>query len=257
MPRVTLQPDWQQLVLGLAVVVVLLGLESLQLLQPAYAGTRLVLKPVQNTAAQVVWLLAQPVEFAQDSWRSFQTIQQLEYQVSFLSARVVQLEGELADLQAVEQMIPATRTVRFLTRPVLAYGQPQVAVGTRDGVDVGQAVIGQNTLLGRVGQTDSDASVVTLLSDTRSQPVIATTTDGATGVVVGDGRRVMLTEVARGAEVSSDQRVVTQGQVGIPADLLVGWVVTNITAPGAPVQSFLLEQGVSFNQLRIVEVVSP
>jgi len=137
---------------------------------------------------------------------------------------------------------------------VVSLAYPAVAAGSQSGVRQGEMVTFQNTLLGVITQVSEHQSRVALLTRKDSVPILAKTSSGMQGIVTGNGKQVILTEVPHGIELNKDERVVTVGQEGIRRDVLIGVIGAVITRPSAPTQTAIVQQQVSFFDAPAVEI---
>lgn len=190
--------------------------------------------------------------------KSAQRIQDLERRLAEVSASGAELETLRRENEELRFLLTNTdrgqqeRTV--LAAPVIAFAQPAVAVGEQEGVELGAIVLSRNILLGQITKVLAHESQVTLLTEAGSKPILAKTTGGTTGLLVGDGKKVLLTQVAKGELLTVGEQVTTVGQPQIEQNLLVGQIVSVINDPVMSVQTAVIEQAVSFFETPVVEV---
>jgi cell shape-determining protein MreC len=110
-------------------------------------------------------------------------------------------------------------------------------------------------MVGLVGDVAEHSSNVELLFQSPSINIVARTESGVEGIITGNGKQIIMSEVERDAQVSQGERVVTVGQPGIAPDLFLGQVVEIKNKPSAPVKQVVIEQIVDFYQARVVEVL--
>lgn len=194
----------------------------------------------------------------------FHQQQQLIRRVQDLEIRLSQSQARLGDLDQLSQeneelrqlLNSSNRSLRkiILTRPILSYAQPTVSISVDEEVAIGSAVLIKDTLVGQIKDVKQGTASVDLLWQNDSSPVLATTEAGVQGVIVGDGKRVIFTEVPITDELEIGQRVTATGQRGIEKGLYVGEIRSLQTGASSAVQTAVIEQHVSFYEAQLVEI---
>lgn len=189
--------------------------------------------------------------------KAAQRIADLELRLAAASASLAELETLRRENEELRFLLdntdrPMGRTI--ITAPIIAFARPAIAVGSQAGVRVGAVVLSRNTLLGQVSVVSEYESQVVLLSEQDSAPVLAKTESGVEGLIIGDGRKILLSQVAKESVLKVGERVVTVGQPQIEQNLPIGTVVAVINDPVASVQSAVIEPFASFFETPIVEV---
>lgn len=131
--------------------------------------------------------------------------------------------------------------------------------GSSVGVEVEQAVVAGEGLVGRVVDVASNWSKVMLIIDPHSAVAARLVTSGETGLLVGRGKdQPTMDLVSPDAVVAAAEQVVTSGYQGglYPPDIPIGFVASQYTRPGSLVKSILLRPAVDFSSLEFVEVVT-
>lgn len=219
-------------------------------------GERL-LNPVFMTTNRLVTSLAWPVQYARSLTTAHRRIQDLEARLSEASAELGQLSALQQENQALREMLQTsdvTLEERLITTPIISYGKPLVAGGTQEGVETGAMVLIAQTLVGRITSVSEHQAEVGLLSRTSTAPILAKTESGLEGVIRGDDKRVLLTEIPMNETIKVGERVMTQGQDGIAPNILIGRVASVTSKPESAVQTAVVEQLVSFYEATLVEV---
>ncbi|MEM8590101.1 MAG: rod shape-determining protein MreC [Pseudomonadota bacterium] len=142
------------------------------------------------------------------------------------------LEAENLSLRALTNYRPDYRH-RFLTARVIADGAGAFVrslalnVGTADGIESGQAVLGGNGLAGRVVQAGERTARVLLITDFNARIPVLLERSRDRAMLVGDNTdRPHLTYLGEEASIAVGDRVVTSGHGGMfPPGLPVGTVV--------------------------------
>ena len=245
---------WQKalLLLVLAVVVEVAG-----------AGSRLVglfswgVLPVKRLSVSGLSKLYSLGDSLQKLPRATQRIQDLELRLAEASASLAELETVKRENEALRSLVSENTRLSertLITTPVIAFAQPAIAAGERDGVQSGAVVLGSHTLLGQVSSVGRHESAVALLFETSSRPILASTENGVIGLVVGDGRKLLFTEVAKDAQLHVGDRITTVGQPQIEQGLPIGRIIRIENDPVSSAQTAIVEQAVSFFEMSIVEV---
>lgn len=189
--------------------------------------------------------------------RSAQRIQDLELRAAEASAALAELETLRAENEELRFLLENTdRSVQrtHLTAPIIAFSRPAVGIGSRAGVVEGAMVVSRNTLLGQISNVSEYEARVVLLLEGEASPVLARTESGAEGLVMGDGRRVLFTQVPKDVPLAVGERIVTLGQPQIGQNIPIGRIVKVENDPVQSVQSAIVEQSVSFYEAPLVEV---
>lgn len=194
----------------------------------------------------------------------FHQQQQLIRRVQDLEIRLSQSQAQLGDLDQLSQENEELRKLLnssnrslskvILTRQILSYAQPTVSISVDEEIAIGSAVLIENTLVGQVKDVRPGAALIELLWQNDSSPVLATTEAGIQGVVVGDGKRAILTEVPITDKLEIGQRITTTGQRGIERGLYIGEIRSLQTGASSAVQTAIIEQHVSFYEAQLVEI---
>lgn len=245
---------------GLIICLVVTGSQLAGFLKPVIYVSELAVTPIQKVGVRIV-------QIGPSAWSSLQHVYRLERQIQSLELNYNRALVQLSELQGVKEENQQLRALlentnrKFLPSvlavPIISYGLPAVTVGTEQQIETGAAVMVQQTLVGRVRELRAQQASVELLFQSSVTPVLVKTETGATGVVKGDGKRVVLTEVSLDEELVVGQRIVTVAQPGIRADILVGTVQSIERNQASPVQSAVVSQTVSFYGSRVVEVTLP
>lgn len=214
--------------------------------------------PVQTKSAQLVLVLTSPYQVFLNAYQASNKIEDLELRYSESLAQLGEMNALKEENQALRALIEnADRKIStsIISAPIIAYGQPYISSGTEEGILVGDLVISAGTLIGRVSKTTTHQSEVTLLSSEETQPILVRTEQNVEGIVRGDGKHILLTEIPSDAALHLQDRVVTAGQAGIKKDVLVGKVSFLRKDPALSTQEAYVEQLVSFYDSRVVEVI--
>ena len=184
-------------------------------------------------------------------------VQDLELKLAQTYVQLGELDQLEKENQQLRQLLNSTdRTLNrvVLTQPILSFAQPVVSIPRDMEIIEGSAVLIEGTLIGLIKEKKNDVAVVSLLWQKDAALVLAETSSGVQGIVRGDGRRVIFTEIPIDEEIEIGQRVLTAGQRGVEGGLFVGEIRSIISGESSAVKTAVLEQYVSFYQASLVEI---
>lgn len=213
--------------------------------------------PVTSQANQVIFWFDQQLEVFSDRAASRRRVEELEQNYSHALARIAELrslETENQELRRLLELEPRVEET-VVASTVTAYGQPSLNLGSEAGLRTGQPVLAAENLVGLIHRVSSHQAQVLLLTQNRTTPLLAESESGVTGLVVGDGRRLLLTEISKTAELEIGELVVTSGQTDISPNLVIGRVSQLVDLATAPTQEAVLEPAISFYDVSVVEVL--
>jgi len=231
--------------------------EFVGVLQPVRSGVEQLLRPFQLVSLSSVKAVTEPFRNIQSLQTAQRRVQDLEYRYAEVSAALGEMDQIKSENQALREMLNASDIKlqkRVITVPIVSYGRPLIAGGVQEGVESGQMVLIAQTFVGLVTTVLDDQAEVGLLSQENTPPVLARTESGVQGLVVGDGRRVLLTELPIDSTITVNERVLTNGQAGINRDVFVGRIASVQNSPSAATKVAVIEQIVSFYETSLLEV---
>lgn len=247
--------------LGVAVVLIMLGVaEYLGLEQYVRAPSEQLLRPFLIGGRAAVTLVEAPFVMIQHARRADRTIRELETKYAQTLAELSQLEGVKAENEALRSLLQDTdRTAdqTLIARPIFSRSRSAIDAGAQQGIEEGMAVMVEQTVVGLVTETSPQFSLVTLLSELTQHSIVAMTESGHRGLIKGDRREVLFTEVPHEAEIILGEKVVTLGQPGVQRDLFIGTILREVKKPESPTKTYIIEQPVSFAEARVAEVLVP
>ena len=131
--------------------------------------------------------------------------------------------------------------------------------GSRDGVEVGQAVIAERGyLIGKVVKVQSTIAQVLLITDNESQiAALVQNETGSPGLVVGrQGTAIEMELIPQNEVIATDQMVVTSGlEEAIPRGLLIGKILSKATPAGEIFQKATVQINPLTMQAGVVSVI--
>jgi cell shape-determining protein MreC len=254
MIRTTSVAEWQKMafLIAFALVADIAGFS--RFITGAFYGA---VTPVRQVFVRIAGAGYSVWRDAENLPKAAEKIQDLELRLAGATVSLAELETlrkENEELRFLLENTDRTDERSVIASPIVAFSRPALAVGTARGVQIGAVVLSRNILLGQVTEVSEYESRVVLLSETASQPVLAKTSSGVAGIIVGDGRRVMLTEVSKEQTLAVGDSVMTVGQPQIEQNLLIGRVARVFNEPVASAQSAIIQQPTTFFETPVVEV---
>lgn len=191
-------------------------------------------------------------------WKLTARLEDLQYRYSEAAAGLIKIKSLEQENQELRKLLENTdRSYRqvIITAPVVSFAQSFVAAGSQSGVKPGSAVLYKDTLLGLIDQVEDRQSSVLLSSKLNDFYILAETETGAKGIMKGNGREILLTEIKNEEPIEVGQLVFTSSQLGIEKGLLIGRVARVLTDNQAlAVKTAIIEQLVSFYEASLVEI---
>ena len=251
------------------IVLVTSGSAPSKALRDALAGPlRFVTEPLAGVGRGLATVGAVAADVQQLRTRLAQTIAERDEAVASAS-RVESLEREITELQAV---LDLRSTIRFSSVAVqvvardFEIGRRLVVIdrGTRDGIQVGDVVIGAgNSLAGRVIEVSDASAQVRLMSDPEFSVTAEIASTGAIGLIKGRGANPLtfedidsLREVPIGAEVTTSGIELSQTlRSAFPRGLSIGRVVTLSDQAGAVIKNAEVESILELDAARTLLVI--
>lgn len=207
---------------------------------------------------QVLQIIANPFKRVTLLWKLTSRLEDLQYRYSEASANLIKINSLEQENQELRKLLEnSDRSYRqvVITAPVVSFAQSFIAAGEQSGIKTGSAVLYKDTLLGLVDQVEDRQSSVLLLSKLTDFYILAETETGVKGIVKGNGREVLLTEIKNDDQIEIGQLVFTSSQLGIEKGLLIGRVAHVLTDNQAlAVKTAIIEQLVNFYDTSLVEV---
>jgi rod shape-determining protein MreC len=226
---------------------------------PVQSFARSVLESISSTWHHYLWL----VYTAEDNQLLSNEVDALKVQLMFYAeaqAENKQLKDllELKESKLDDDALQAARVIAFSPTPL--FHSIRVDRGEKDGIQIGDAVLNAQGVVGRVVAVNASSAEVMLIVDRNSSLDVINqrTREVARARGIGD-KKVLgleLEYVSRSAEVEPGDLIVTSG-VGtvFPKGLIVGRV-TEVAQPGHGLfQGVKVEPSVNFGQLESVLLV--
>jgi rod shape-determining protein MreC len=253
----------------------LFALASLGVLVLHEAGT---LAPLEQWAANPLtavqtWLEArmrgveEVLETARDLQTLRQRVEELEKQNAALQVENVRLHEDLADYQAISQLLNFTReNTQLQTLPAEVIGRDSntflrsiiINKGATDGLAPGMPVVTERGLVGRITAVSPSSAKVMLLTDPASAVNARLQTSRADGIVEGQLTPALrMRFIPQEATVQTGEVVLTSGLGGnFPAGLVIGQVISVERRDVDLFQTAEVHPTVDFNRLEIVLVIT-
>lgn len=193
-----------------------------------------------------------------------------------LQTEVLKLQQEVARLENIEQENTSLRkelgvtgvvkeTDKVFARIVLQGSDPldrsfTIDAGSNQGITVGQPVVHQGYLVGRVTTTRKDSSIVRSVVSPKSIIQAWLPSNQQLGILVGDGNTASLREIDQGITIEPNSLVETSGLSGgaagsLPRGISLGTISSSLSVPSDLKQSFRLNLGVDPGSIEDVLVL--
>lgn len=213
--------------------------------------------PLQVSGVKIAQVVSLPLAMLDRSYNKTERIQELEASYSQAQAQLTELDSlreENEELRRILGQVGESGLDGQLVEPILSLSKPTIAGGSEQGIREGSVVLIEQTFIGVVSEVTSRQAVVRLLSAQDSRSILVRTESGIEGVVQGDGKKIILTEIPRDEVLVEGERLVTLGQPGIERGLYVGEIGRIENEPQASVQTAAVRQSVDFYSASFVEV---
>ena len=242
-------------------------------------GAATVLSPLESLANAALKPVRDGIDWFDETWEARGENDELRDELAEVRARLAEAEtanAENADLRRLlnlgEDELAGLGykpvTTRIVTRtPSLVNATVGVSSGSADGVEVDDAVIAADGLVGRVAHVTSTTAQVQLITDPRNGVSVGVAeADGPQGIVsatAGDPDQLTLEIFSNEDEISDDEYVVTAGwsdpETGLssayPPNIAVG-SVTESSGGDTDFQQVTIEPFVDFHELTHVQVLT-
>ncbi len=189
--------------------------------------------------------------------------ERLEAEVRRLEQRLREtsaLERRVAELEAINDLAPpedlATVTARIYSAGASTFDQIRlINRGSENGIVVGQAVVDEDGLVGRVDLVTRSSSRVRLITDPLVSVGVRVQDTNQTGVVTGRGDDVLRLDMFDATQpVSKGAVVLTDGSL-FPPGIVVGFADETKSADVGFALRTTIDPAAAFSQLDFVKVV--
>jgi rod shape-determining protein MreC len=240
-------------------------------------GTSEILNPVQEGASRALKPIRDLFGWFGDTIAAKGQVQDLRAERDRLRTEALTSESLVADNKRLSDLLqldgalglkdyaPKTGRVIFQS-PTVWYATIRVDKGSDDGVKVGQPVINEEALIGRVTDVIGSSAQVTLITDQTMKVPSRAGRRGVFGIVepssVGNPTDLVMKFVPPGAKLSTGDRVLTRGtepndraQSLYPAGLPIGQI-TRIDNEGTDTQEIHLRPFADMRSLDVVQILT-
>lgn len=220
--------------------------------------TQRAIQPLLNVEVSLLSQFRNPYESAVLVYTKSEYVAQLESQYAQALTQLAELQQLRSENKELRRMLNTTERSGsqkvIVGVPIVSLASPAVGVGMVDGVELGQMVLVDGILVGTITDVSQHQSKVLLLTQVGEKRVIAQTESGVEGILMGDGKNVLLTQVPRSAEIQEGELVLTSGQEGIQRGVAVGVVRSISSDPADASQTLQISQLISFYEAVLVEI---
>lgn len=209
---------------------------------------------------QIMTNLSWQALFANQNWWVFGSNQNDRRSSEATRVFIAQQEARWATVAEENQALRAalelksseTVGLNLVAVPILSLTQRLIELPVGVKSEIGQLVMGQNSLLGWISGVNQQRATVSLLKDATSSRLIGRTQTGASGLVVNRRGNLYLTEVPTQTEVAVGDVVITETQLSAPAGLVIGRVQSVTTDESGTIQTALLVPEEYFGEQPVV-----
>lgn len=234
-------------------------MELIGVVKPLQQLYGLVTQPLAIISSGLTYKLNTGILRTRELWNATNELALTKKENAILMAEVSQLELVRKENQALKLLIGADSQVgssstkkRFAT--IIGYASPTITFENATLVP-GSLVLSQGTLLGFVDEVVNNQASVVLLSSRQTKPLLVRSESGVEGIITGNNRSIIITDIPKDVQPKSGERLVTAGQEGVPASIFVGTISEVVESPTSPVLSFVVNQTVSFFNSTLVEIL--
>jgi len=253
--KLFLASRWEQVVLITSFLIVM---EITGILQPTQSFIyQNFLSPSKSWWVQRTTQLNKGFGSFKKIFNSATHIQDLESRLAESTAALTELESLKKENQELRFLLentdrPQTRTT--LLRPVVSLTKPAVSGGENISLEKGSLVLSRETLLGQLSKIGLYESQVVLLHEKESIPILAKTESGVEGIIRGNDKKIIFTEVAKTDQLVVGDKIFTMGQNQVEQGILIGHISFINYEISDSAQTAIIEQYVSFFESPVVEV---
>jgi rod shape-determining protein MreC len=243
----------------------LIGASKIGLLSPVDSFFKTILSPIQAIAYGT---FSKVTGFGQNS-----EIQLLKSENLVLKNKLIDQDKLIGDNKALRDQFQTTdpKSVNLLPADVVGapgfvpgLSLPEILIlnkGANDGIKIGDAVVYQNNLVGKVTQVSGNLSNVILLTNSSSQFIAQTLETKAQGVIKGQGGGgVIFDNVLLSDNLKKEDLVLTKGDInaqgsGFPPNLVVGKIISVSKNPSDLFQKAEVKTLIDLSNLEKVFIV--
>lgn len=171
-----------------------------------------------------------------------------------LQSQVAQLEAENQSLRT-QLNLPLTDQAHTVRVPIISLDQKLLEYPKSATPKVGQLVVRDGVLLGRVVEVVGQRARVDLLAEKSFPNLVVQTSRGTTGIVVSQKGNSILTQVPSQLPLLQDDVVLTSEQLLAPSGLIIGTLRGVQLDDTGSVQTAIVLPGASFGAAAEVEIL--
>ncbi|MCB9813570.1 MAG: hypothetical protein H6772_04150 [Pseudomonadales bacterium] len=213
--------------------------------------------PIYQVEISILQKAKTPYNFILFSLSKFKYMKQIETRYVLALSELSELDKLREENNELRKLVENRDILiekTIITAPIVSLAYPAVGVGSVHGVEINNMVLFNGMLIGTIGEVDNYQSKVLLLSKSRKNKVLAKTESGVEGVVDGDGKNILMTQIPNNAELVDGERVVAIGQEGIARNTFIGILKVIENNPSSPTKTAIIKQNVSFYDVVLLEV---
>lgn len=181
----------------------------------------------------------------------------LEEEIARLTAQNQRLKDLENENQTLRMQLGSSKKIsrKLLPTQVIGFNSFTLDAGEKEGIKVGQVVLFQDNMVGKISRVSPFSSQVMLITDPQSK-ITVKTTGGAFGILVGQyGEGLSLEKVVQGDVLNEGDTVVTGGDESFPKGLVAGKIGKVEKKESEVFQKAQVKPLLNFEKLELVFVV--
>ncbi len=187
--------------------------------------------------------------------------QQLKVQIAIDKSKIEEYSLYKDENENLKKLLSNCQNIKFvnknifLTRPIISFSFPAIEGGKNVSIRKNQMVFIGGVFVGYIGEVFDDYSKVVLLSAKYSKPILVKTSQtNVQGILRGDGKRIILTDIPITENPKLQEEILTVGQQDIEPDIYVGKISFFINEPQDSEKKAIVVQPVDFYSVKVVQV---
>lgn len=204
---------------------ILIGFDSQHRLNWLASSTNAIFTPLRYPFVNTKLTLVQDWDFLKDLPHQERLIKDLKRRLAELAISSDKLAQATAENEVLRQALKISASADRHLLPAKVISLSRFALinqGTAAGVEVGQAVVSQETIFGVVSETQAQTAKIALLNDP-STKLDARTASGTTGQLSYDGS-LQFGHVLQKEDLKEEEPIFTKGTELIADGLLIGTI---------------------------------
>lgn len=224
-------------------------------------GFRVVLLPAEKITSSLVY---QPIDFFQHTWKSYQTIQDLQRKNVELIALLGEADALRKENESLRQELEKGSVTRGQTsavrrrvvgRATLLNQRLEIDQGAQSGIQVGDMILSQGIVIGQIREVSAFFSRASLLQ-TGNLSLSVQTSQGTIGVVQMIEGKVLMTHIPSDQKLAVSDRIFTLGSYdqSIPPNIPIGIINQINEHKEQSTKEAIVDQGIDVKNISTVMI---